>query len=136
MARLERLVSIARALVDRARVVQREATAVKVEGTTHFVDTTGAWFKARLIMAQIDGEAGGNQPGRTRVPRTPQLLYGLRDETGGDALLHADDRVEVSSAELGDSVWYVNGEPQPLRKRVAMLGWYCDLQAVEERGRN
>lgn len=126
--------ALARALVDRARVLRREPSPVKVEGTTQFVDTSSAWFRARLIVASIDGESGGNQPGRTRVPRTPQLLYGLRDDAGERIELHADDRVEVSSNELGSGLWNVNGEPQPLRKRVAMLGGLANLARVDEPG--
>jgi hypothetical protein len=129
-------VGLRRALVDRARVVRRVPTGPPVEGTTPFGDAASAWFLARLIQASIDGEANGNQPGRTRVPRTPQLLYGLVDESGAPIVVHADDRVEVDSAELGSAVWQVNGEPQPLRKRKVMLGGLADLVRVEEPGRD
>jgi len=128
-------VSLKRALVDRARVVRAEATATKVDGRTQYAQVPGEWFKARFIQASIDGESGGNEnAGRVRVPRTPQLLCGLFDVAGGVIVIHADDMVEIDSPQLGQAMYHVNGEPQPLRKRVKMLGWLANLTHVEEPG--
>jgi hypothetical protein len=122
-------VALGAVLVDRARVVRKQAAAARVEGTTPMVPIAHAWFRARLFL---EGAPEREQEGMRRATPGPQLLYALRD-TDGDAIdLHFDDRVEVDSAELGRAMWRVNGEPQPIRKRRSLIGHLATLERVQE----
>ena len=119
------------ALVDRARIIERRSLEAKIDGRKVYETTATAWFRARLTALQAPETTAG---GRTRVPRTPELLYELRDEAGQVVALHADDRVEVDSGDLGHSIWGVNGEPEIMRRRSGVVGGLATLQRVEEHG--
>ena len=119
------------ALVDRARLIRREDTGQKVDGRRVYETTETPWFRARLTLTQ-SGEQ--KQSGRTRVMRGPELLYALTDDAGNSVSLHADDRVEVMSDDLGRGVWGVNGEPELMRRRTGLVGGLAILQRVEEHG--
>lgn len=119
-------------LVDRARVLRRQAAAQRVEGTTPMVTVGGAWFRARLFL-QGGREMEGEQASYRRVVPGPQLMYALRDADGQPIELGFDDRVEVDSPQLGRAVWRVNGEPEKIRKRRAVIGHLATLERVQER---
>ena len=119
------------ALVDRARIVRRAESSQKVDGRKVYSTTTTPWFRARLTVL---GNTEAKSAGRTRVSRGPELLYALTDEQGNAVNLHADDRVEVESADLQAGVWGVNGEPELMRRQSGLVGGLATLQRVEEPG--
>lgn len=119
------------ALVDRARVVEREPLPSKVGGSTQFETVLGEWFRCRLTLpaAQEVADASG---ARRRPVTVPTLLYGLRDVQGGAVLLSTDLRLEVASPELGTAEWNIVSTPEPLRRRRSLVGYQITLRAVGE----
>lgn len=117
------------ALVDRARVVRREEAGRKVEGTTTYGTTLGPWFKARLFP-EISREQLDAANRRRIIPNKPTMLAALKDENGDRVLITNEARLEVDSAELGREVWDVTCEPQAIRKKRAVIGWYFSVQRV------
>lgn len=122
---------LSRALVDRARIYGKSSTGQKVDGRVVMRDTQGAWFRVRLTLPQTDESTAA---GRTRVSRRPELLYALRDAAGGPVTLHADQTLEVDSADTGRSFWEVDGEPELMRRRKGLVGGLAYLSRVEEPG--
>src|SRR4051812_40665188 len=116
-------------LVDQARMVSRAKAGPRVEGTTRLVTTQGPWFRARLFLADAPQDTSD---GRPRTVASPQLLYGLRDLDGNGVLLNANQRVEVASAQLGNALWELTGDPEPIRKRRSLIGYQANLTRVEE----
>ena len=115
-------------LVDNARTVERRAAGQRVEGRTIYGTATGPWFKCRLTLpSALETDAEVVRP----VQIVPTVLYGIRDENGDVVILHNDVRLEVGSKELGDSVWDVVGEPEPLRKKRRVIGWQATIRRVE-----
>jgi hypothetical protein len=132
--------AIGAVLVDRARVIERLAAGVKVEGTTMTATSSSAWFRARLFL---EGSPERREQGeRKKVVATPQLMFAMKDENG-ELISGLDDsfptavlaksKVEVNSAQLGRSVWFVTGDPQPIRKKRSVIGWLANLERVVER---
>lgn len=128
--------SLSSALVDRARVLRREVVTsgaqgvpVKVEGSTVYEDAPGQWFSCRVDApaAPKQRDAAG---GRSRPDRRPMLIYELEDDDGNPVDLHADDRVEVDSEELGLSTWELVGEPQIDRKKVDLVAGEASISRV------
>lgn len=122
------------ALVDRARLVSREATAQKVEGTTTYQQVTGPWFDCRLNLSNPDNETV--EEGRVRVEQQPTLLYWRTAEDGTAVTLNADDELEIRANSLEftpDGRWRVSAQPLVIRKKVVLLGaGYCNVQRVRE----
>lgn len=117
------------ALVDRARVVDQAASDVKVAGSTQFTRVEGPWFRARLIMVprpKTQEPSGG----RSRVEARPRLMYDLRDENGDAVALTAKQRVEVDAVNLGHSVYELDGEPEPIRKKRSLSHFEVTLLQV------
>lgn len=118
------------ALVDKARIIRQQSIGFKVEGSTQYVDTEGAWFKARLeLPSSPESETKVN---RKRVTQKPTLLFKTKDLDGKVIEMRASDRVEVESHQLGTATWEVAGDPLPLRKRRALLGWQAELRRVND----
>lgn len=120
------------ALVDRARRVTKEASTVRVEGTTPMAEVRSAWFRCRLFLGG-DRESQGEDGSYVRSVRGPTLLYGVRDADGAVLDVGYDEKLEVESAQLGDALWRVAGEPEPLRKRRTVIGYQVTLERVQER---
>jgi hypothetical protein len=124
-------VSLNAVLVDRASVVTRQATGVRVEGRTIRADVEAPQFKCRLEV-NVAQDTPDPATGVPVVTRTTSLLYGLHDIEGNPVVLNAADRVRVVSRSMGmDELWDVAGDPQPIRKRRRLLGWQVDLRHVE-----
>lgn len=120
------------ALVDRARVVERRAAGARVEGRTLYGETRGAWFRCRLTLPSTREV----QAAATRMPQAniePTLLVGDRDEAGDPVTLTIAQRVEVDSPELGEALWEVVTEPEPLRKKRRVLGYQATVRRIETR---
>jgi hypothetical protein len=124
-------VSLNAALVDRARRLVDTPTPVKVEGTTQFQTLTYAWFRCRLTYNPAP-ESPDQQGGRVRVPRTANLLIGLRDTDGNLVQVNADDRLEVNSKQLGRAIFELTSDGQPIRKKRKLIGWQATATRVEE----
>ena len=118
------------ALVDRARILRREPSAVRVEGRTQFAETAGEWFRCRL---DLRGAAQVTDPGG--LPRTvpgPTLLLGIKDLRGDPVLVEHTDRLDVDSRELGRAVYEVNAMPEPLRKKRRVIGYQVAIRRTDE----
>ena len=123
--------SLNSALVDRARRLVDTPTPQKVEGTTQFQTLTYPWFKVRLTLSPAP-ESDDPQAARRRVPHPATLLVGLKDVDGNLVEIHADDRLEVDSKQLGRAIYQITGDGEPIRKKRKMLGWSATLTRVEE----
>lgn len=125
------------ALVDRARLVKNESSGEKVEGTRVFVPTSGEWFKARLTLNAAPEVEPPSYKGEISssihaTARSATLMYAIRDTVGSPVTLVASDRVEVNSAALGTAVYEVTGDPEPIRKKRAVIGWTATLTRANE----
>lgn len=129
-------------LVDRARLLELQAASpVKVEGTTQFATVRGNWFKARLILpAGPQDSTPGDAPlmrgigkGRIRALANAQLLLGVRDLESQTIDIHFDMKVEVRSPQLGNGVYRVMNEPEPIRKKRRVIGYLADIERSNER---
>ena len=119
------------ALVDRARLVTKEATSQQVEGTTTYARVEGPWFTCRLGVEGPTQEEVDS--GRVRTHPTPILLYWRTAQDGSEVTLMADDVVEVVSNQEGTADWQVSTKPLIIRKKVVLLGaGYANVERVEE----
>lgn len=118
--------------VDRARLLRKESSAVRVEGSTSFVAVPGQWFRCRLFLTQST-DAEDPSKGHFSSTLAPQLLCVRRDLDGSRLHLHGDERVEINSRQFGRTLWRMQGEPQPLRKRRRVIGWLAFIERVVER---
>jgi hypothetical protein len=127
-------VALRAALVDRARIVRREAAGPKVAGTTPMADVTGAWFRCRLELdASVeDTSEEGIGGGWRKARRAPTLMVDRIDEDGQAVEVRFTDRIEIQSGELGRGMWRATGNPAPIRKKRRILGWEVPLERVEE----
>lgn len=117
-------------LVDQGRTLTNSSTIKRVEGTTRVTQVAGTWFRCRLFLA--GGMEMTDSGGHPRTVPAPQFLYGLRDSTGQPVNLNADQRLEIESVELGTAVWQLTEDPEPLRKKRAVLGYLGTLRRVDE----
>lgn len=101
----------------------------KVEGTTPLEDAEKAWFHCRLTIASKSKswEAGGARP---VVAGAANLIFKRTDENGRAVTVIAGDRLEINIAGVSTSIWSVTGDPLPIRKRKAVLGWKVPVNAV------
>ena len=125
------------ALVDRARIVSSEAIGKKVEGTVIFDEASGDWFKCRLTLAAAPETQPPSYKGETSASthataRAAEIMYALRDSGGEAVVLTAADRLEVDSVALGRALYEVQGDPEPIRKKRALLGWTVNTVLVDE----
>jgi hypothetical protein len=105
----------------------------KVEGTTQFTNLRYPWFKCRITYGPAP-ESDDPQAARRRVPRPATLLCGLKDLDGGLLTLSATDRLEMNSKQLGQAIFDLISDPEPIRKKKKLIGWQANLTRVEEHG--
>jgi hypothetical protein len=123
---------LSRALVDRARLLRKAASATKVGGRTTFVDTEpGTWFPARLTLPTATNEQTPSGFSSRRVVLVPTLLFDVEDDDGTEVEVRFNDMVEVESEDLGSTTWQVTAEPMPMRKREGIIGYSTTLRRVE-----
>ncbi len=117
------------ALVDRAVRIRKSSTGRRVEGTTIFEPNESAEIRVRL-----DIKAAGEElaDGRILTEPTPVLLVFRRDMDGTYLDWKASDRILVTSAQLGEHEYEVQGEPVPMRRKRRVLGWELTLRRTEE----
>ena len=107
-------------LVDKARAITYTRGTRGIEGESLKITTYGKWFSARLVPAGSKEVRANNRS--SHETKETQLLYAV----GGS--LHINDKVEVTSRELGTAVWIVMGEPQPVRKKRVLLGYIATIR--------
>lgn len=117
------------ALVDRAVRIRKSSTGRRVEGTTIFEPNESAEIRVRL-----DIKAAGEElaDGRILTEPTPVLLVFRRDMDGTYLDWKASDRILVTSTQLGEHEYEVQGEPVPMRRKRRVLGWELTLRRTEE----
>lgn len=115
-------------LVDRARTVRKAAQPTKVDGTTQHVAVTGDWFKCRLWIRETRESASPGDGPRRTVQR-PTLIYRDRDNS---IALKRTDKVQVDSAQFGETKWEVVADPEAWRKKRSIVGFQVTLQRVRE----
>lgn len=119
------------ALVDQARLLSKEPLGATVGGTIRFTDVRGEWFRCRLTLPGAPENLEGATYRRT-VIRVPTLLYDIVDAVDEAVVLFVETRLEVNSKELGDQVWDVVSNPEPLRRKRRVMGWQTTLRRVED----
>lgn len=119
------------ALVDRARTITQEPTGQVIGGTRRFTYVRGEWFRCRLTLPGAPENLEAVTFRRTAVV-VPTLLYGMTDEVRDPVHLGLEMRLEVKSDALGDEVWDVVSDPEPLRRKRRVLGWQVTLRRVED----
>ena len=125
--------SLNRALVDKARVLGKAASSQRVEGTTLYVETRSAWFRARLELGQgAGGRAAATQAKQST--RSPEVMVSVKDLLGQPVLINNQDRLEIDSRELGRTVYDVVGDPEPIRKKRRVIGWTVMVSRVDTHG--
>jgi hypothetical protein len=122
-------VSLEGALVDRARILRSLPLPLKVDGSTQFSTSLGAWFPVRLTLAsQAKADDGSSE--NERVTVVGSLLMLAVDGSGEPIALDSEDEIEVESEDLGRAVWRLTGDPAPLRRREGLLGFSVPVQRV------
>lgn len=119
------------ALVDRARLIEKVASDVKVNGRTTFTEVRTAWFRARLTLPRSP-ETVGPSGAYKRVEMRPTLLYGPRDSEHNPVVVTTEKVIEVDSPELGRLFYMIDADPEPLRKKRRVIGYEAPLKRVEE----
>ena len=117
--------------MDRARVLRKVAGPMKVEGRRLHQTVEGEWFRCRLFLegATEDQDAGW---GRRKTVARPQMMCGVRDVAGNAIEIRASDEILITSPELGEARWKVNGDPQPIRKKRPVIGFLVELERLHE----
>lgn len=125
------------ALVDRARVISREPSEVKVEGRTQYAPITREWFRCRVQLPPIPVAPGPGQPGSRRAAKKPSLLFDVKDLNGDPVVVAFQDRIEVRSVEQGmDTVVFeLDSDPQPVRKKRRVIAQEVVLRVVDSHTR-
>lgn len=107
------------ALKDRARRVYSEPTGVGA-GTA---EVKGPWFKARVLDVPPK-DLDPKLEGKAQM----SLLCGTKATDGSTIVVKANERLEIESAVLGGrQVLSVMGPPDPIRKKVNVIGYEMGL---------
>lgn len=119
-------------LVDRARLIRKAATPLKVGGRTTFVDVEpGEWFSCRLEMPTVAPESRPPSFASKRVVLSPTLIFDIEDDEGTEVVVRADDMLTVESEDLGSATWQVTGQPMPFRKKEGIIGWQVGVKRID-----
>lgn len=124
-------VSIAHVCVDRGRILRKEPSAVRVEGSTTFTPVPEQWFRCRLFLTATT-DIPDPQQSHWLSTSAPQVIAVTRDLDSEVLAFRSDQRIEIASRELGRAVWRMTGEPEPLRKRHRVIGWLLLVSRVIE----
>ena len=117
------------ALVDRGQVLREQASARKVEGSRVFTTEEGPTFRVRLELNAAPKRKDG---GRTATEPRPMLMTDRKDSEGHELRFRSSDRIQVTSRELGEALWEVDGDPKPIRKKKRLVGWELNIKRVNE----
>lgn len=100
-----------------------------MDGRRLYAEVDGEWFRARLDPPSST-ERMDPAGARRLVVKPPQLLCGVKDASGERIVLTNEMRLEVDSRQLGRATWEVVGDPTPIRKKRALIGWQAQLKLV------
>lgn len=117
--------------VDRARIMRKEPSVERVEGTTTFEVVPEQWFKCRLFLTSTTDIPDAAQS-HWLSTSAPQVLCGIRDCDGERIVLRSDQHLDIKSRQLGRALWRADGEPQPLRKKHRVIGYVLIVSRVIE----
>lgn len=119
------------ALVDRAQL-RRLATDSRRTGDGRMLrsPTWGPEIRARLSK-NTSGKR--REEGRPVTDDRPTLTLYKRDAEGNAVDPRLTDRIRVTSRELGDHTYEIDGEPQPIRKKQRVLGWTLTVKRLVEK---
>lgn len=121
--------ALATAMVDRAYRLRKEASPQRIEGSTVYTSVESPPIRCRLTLNQA---AERSEDGRAVTEPTPTLITLIKDTSGGAVDWRASDRVRVESVALGTDTYFVDGEPEPMRKKRRVIGWSLRLRRVDE----
>lgn len=124
-------------LIHRARTLERVATGATVEGTREHATIEGPWMKVRLFPEETPETDSGARGGRRVLMKVPHVIVGIRDLEGNPVVpgdISPKLRVEVDAGALGQQVWQVTSDPQPLLTRTKLIGFYFSVRRVETAG--
>ena len=117
------------ALVDQGYLHRGVKTAKKVGGRSLFKETEGPMFRVRL---DVSATPQSTTDGMIREVISPRLLTGKSDSEGNPLEFKSSDVIRVISGQLGEELWEVQGDPEPLRKRRSLIGWQLNIQRIKE----
>lgn len=118
-------------LVDCARVLTFEAQMIRqpdgslvrfrVEGETQMSWVFGPYFDCRIDSPEA-AESNDAAQGRVEIAQRVSMIFDAEDYDDNPVVLHANDRVEVTSCDWGGSLLFeVSGEPTLDRKKVGII---------------
>jgi hypothetical protein len=99
---------------------------------TQTAEVTSEWFSALLQLPQGQLSEDRSQ-GRRRTVTVPTLMFDVYDEANEPVEMRAGVRVEVDSERFGESVWEVDGEPEPLGSLHEVFGYQVRVKRVTQR---
>lgn len=119
--------------MDRARVISREPSSVKVEGRTQYAAVTREWFRCRVQLPPLPVRSGPGTSGAKRTEKKPSLMFDIKDLRGDPVTVTFQDRLEVKSVEQGmDTVVFeLDSDPQPIRKKRKVIGYEATMKRVD-----
>lgn len=117
------------ALVDRAYIRRNRAAERKVDGRRIYSSGWSPEIRARLTVSAASKR---REDGRPMTEPRPTLILWRRDKAGARIDPRMTDRIRVESVELGTHLHEVDGEPQPIRKKRAVIGWTMTVRRLEE----
>jgi hypothetical protein len=124
-------VSIRAVCVDRARIIRKEPSAVRVEGSTSFTNVGEQWFRARLFLTSTT-DVPDPEASHWLSQSAPQVLAVTHDFDHNKLEFRSDLHIEIRSRQLGKAVWRMSGEPEPLRRKHRVIGWLLLVSRVIE----
>lgn len=118
-------------------MIQLLPSVERVEGRSTFEPVPQQWFRCRLSI--IEGSKTGAPPRsdaalafRSKL-LSGQLLCITVDLDDNPLVFRNDQRLDISSVQLGRAIWRNENEPQPLRKKRKLIGWTLSVERVIER---
>jgi hypothetical protein len=118
------------ALVDRGQVFVHAPTGRKINGATEMEWQPGPIFKCRMEpeAGPEAADAAGGRP--NEVSETPGLMTAAKDLSGVPLRITSEQRIRVTSQQLGVADYDVMGNPSPIRKKRKVIGFNVALQRV------
>lgn len=116
------------ALVDRARTYRKQRTGQNVEGGHVKGTVISPWFRCRY---EEGAEAEQKTEGKPRRVRESSMMVGRTDVTGQPLVLKAADEVEILRRDGSTFRMEIVGNPEEIRKRVAVIGQTARLRKVK-----
>lgn len=117
------------ALVDKARLISKSDTGVRIEGTIFRTVERSEWFRIRFDPdpapeQRDDGQVKDNHPGNAMVNKY--------DFNGQEVRLQGGDKLEIVATDpaLENGTYMLVSHPHPIRKKRRVIGYNVDLMQV------